>query len=329
MADGNKILFIRLNRIGDALITTPLLFELKRKLNCNITVLASSQNYFIFNNHLLTDEIIVFNKKSKSIFSLIKLLNKKKYDVIVDLHDDVSTTVSYIIAFSNCKYKIGLDKENNKLYTNVISKLDASSHHVIERIIELAKIFNVNPDSDKINIIYTPQNDSMKIAESFIKKHYKEKNLLIGINISAGSDARFWGVNNFKELISLLRGYGVNILLLCLERDLKNAWEIAGRDIQIFYRPLFDEFAAMVKHMDFLFTPDTSIVHIASAFKIPVFGIYVKYNTPDIIWYPYKSPFEALITTEPTLENVSFDLVKHKFVPFFEKHFYDYKSKQS
>jgi ADP-heptose:LPS heptosyltransferase len=329
MSEFSKILLIRLNRIGDALITTPLLFELKKKLNCNITVLASSQNYFIFNNHLLTDKIIVFNKKSESLFSLIKLLNKKKYDVIIDLHDDVSTTVSYIIAFSNCTYKVGLNKENNKLYTNVINKLDVSKHHVIERMMEFAKIFNVNPDTEKVNIFYTPKNDSIKIAESFITKHYEEKNFLIGINISAGSDARFWGVNKYKELISLLNGYGINILLLCLERDLKNAWEIAGRDIQIFYRPQFDEFAAMVKQLNFLFTPDTSIVHIASAFNLPMFGIYVKYNTQEMIWYPYKSPFETVITTEPTLENVSFDSVKQKFIPFFEKHFYEYKSKQS
>lgn len=324
-----RVLFIRLNRIGDALITTPLLYVLKKKLNCHITVLASTQNYFIFNNPELVDEIIIYNKKSENIFSLIKLINRKEYDIIVDLHDDISTTVSYLVAFSNCRFKVGLNKENNKLYTNVVKKLDTSHYHVVERIMEFTKVFNVTTEINNGNIIYTPKNESIKVAESFITKHYQIKNFLVGINISAGSDARFWGVNNYKALISLLTGYGVNILLLCIERDLKNAWEISGRDIQIFYRPLFDEFAAMVKQLDFLFTPDTSIVHIASAYKIPMFGIYVKYNTDDMIWYPYKSSYEAIITSEPTLENVSFDSVKQKFLPFFEKHLYDFKSKHS
>lgn len=329
ISENYRILFIRLNRIGDALITTPLLSVLKKKLNCHITVLASTQNYFIFDNPGLVDEIIIYNKKTQNLFSLIKLINRKEYNIIVDLHDDVSTSVSYLVAFSNSKFKVGLNKENNKLYTNVVKKLNSANYHVVERIMEFSKVFNVSPESSNGNIIYTPKNESIKVAGSFIHKHYQTKNFLIGINISAGSDARFWGVINYKSLISLLDSYGVNILLLCIERDLKNAWEISGRDIQIFYRPLFDEFAAMVKQLDFLFTPDTSIVHIASAFKIPMFGMYVKYNTNDMIWYPYKSHYEAIITSEPTIENVSFDTVKQKFVPFFEKQLYDFKSKHS
>jgi ADP-heptose:LPS heptosyltransferase len=78
--------------------------------------------------------------------------------------------------------------------------------------------------------------------------------------------------------------------------------------------------------LNVLFTPDTSIVHVASAFEKPVFGLYVKYNTKDIIWAPFKSPFDCVITQEPTLANVSFGSVKQKFIPFFEKFYYEYKT---
>jgi ADP-heptose:LPS heptosyltransferase len=82
--------------------------------------------------------------------------------------------------------------------------------------------------------------------------------------------------------------------------------------------PDFDEFCAAISKLDFLFTPDTSAVHIASAFNIPVFGLYVKYNTNDMIWSPYKSKFECIITTEPNLNTVSFEDTIAKFKPFFE-----------
>ena len=72
----SKILFIRLNRIGDALVTTPLLSEIKRQIGCKIFVLASSSNYFIFENPKLADEIVVYRKKANGIFSLIKMINK-------------------------------------------------------------------------------------------------------------------------------------------------------------------------------------------------------------------------------------------------------------
>ena len=47
---GSKILFIRLNRIGDALITTPLLHVIKKNLNAKIYVLADKKNYVAFNH---------------------------------------------------------------------------------------------------------------------------------------------------------------------------------------------------------------------------------------------------------------------------------------
>ena len=48
--------------------------------------------------------------------------------------------------------------------------------------------------------------------------------------------------------------------------------------------------------LDFLITPDTSVVHIASIKKIPIFGLYVKYNTDDMIWSAYNCDFEAVVT---------------------------------
>ena len=59
---GSKILFIRLNRIGDALVVTPLLKLIKDNLRCEIHVLADKKNYFVFANNPSIDNIIVFNK---------------------------------------------------------------------------------------------------------------------------------------------------------------------------------------------------------------------------------------------------------------------------
>jgi ADP-heptose:LPS heptosyltransferase len=322
----SKILFIRLNRIGDALVTTPLLYLCKKNLNCKIYVLASTNNYFVFNNSQLIDEIIIFNKKIKKISSAVNMINKLNFDAIVDLHDDVSTTVSYLMAFSNCKYKIGLNKKTSKLYNCIVRKLDASKYHIVQRTMEFAKPFNIKYDLNNTNIVYSPKTESLRIAEAFINKIFSNNRFLVGLNISAGSDARFWGVQRFKDTIDLLLNYDINLVILCVERDLKKAWEIAGRRVPIFYRPIFDEFSAMISKLNFLFTPDTSIVHIASAFKVPLFGIYVKYKTNDMIWSPFKSEFESIITTEPTLENLSFEQVKEKFIPFFEKKYYEYKN---
>lgn len=322
----SKILFIRLNRIGDALISTPLLKEFKNFFGCKNYVLASKNNYFVFNDPELIDEIIILNKKANSIKNLISKLNSYNFDVIIDLHDDVSTTVSYLLAAIQCEHKIGFKKNNNKLYSFTVPRLDSSKTHVIDRIMEFAKAFGINFNHSDINIHYTIPNSSISHTNDFILKHFETKKYLVGINISAGSDARFWGTQNYKNLISSLSNYDLNMVILCHEKDIDKAFEIASDIYPIYYTPSFEDFCAMIKNLNILFTPDTSIVHIASAFKIPVFGLYVKYNTKDKIWSPYKSPFEYVLTTEPTLENISFWEVKNKFIPFLEKFYYEYKT---
>ncbi len=75
----------------------------------------------------------------------------------------------------------------------------------------------------------------------------------------------------------------------------------------------------MISQLNLLLTPDTMAVHLASAFEIPVFGIYVHYNTDELIWSPYKSDFDCVVTKEPNLKNVTFEEVNKKFNPFLEK----------
>ena len=56
----SNLLFIRLNRLGDALVTTPLLHEIKNQLKCKVYVLADRKNHFIFKNNPSVDEVYYF-----------------------------------------------------------------------------------------------------------------------------------------------------------------------------------------------------------------------------------------------------------------------------
>ena len=47
----SKLLFIRLNRIGDALVVTPLFHIVKENLGCQIDILADKKNYFRSEEH--------------------------------------------------------------------------------------------------------------------------------------------------------------------------------------------------------------------------------------------------------------------------------------
>lgn len=316
----DKILLVRLNRIGDALVTSAFIEQLRSHTKAQIHVLADSKNYFVFKRIPAVNNIYVIRKNLEDYKTLFKMLRKEEYKVIVDLHDDVSTTTSLLISKLHAPYKFGLEKENSTIFTATIPKLDSSSTHVIERNLELLKLFGITPDRSKAGIHYSPEPASLEKAGDFIRKRFDAKKFTLGVNISAGSEARFWGIAKFQKLIKFLEQYNINVVLLSTTRDLRHAFRISDTREKIYYTPSFDEFAAIMSKLDMLFTPDTATVHLAAIYKVPVFGIYVKYNTDDMIWYPYGCDFDCVITKEPTVHNVSFNDVIAKFKPFLEKY---------
>lgn len=315
----SSILFIRLNRIGDALVTTPLLHEIKKQIGCGVIVLADSRNHFVFQHNPSVDEVIIYKKGLSGITGINKVIREKNIDAVVDLHDDVSTTVSFLVALAKVKYKFGLFRSNHSIFTHTVEKLNPSKFHVIERNLELGKLFNFNINKPEISVRYYPSEVAILKAKSELDKLNPRRQFLAGINISAGSDARFWGIDNYKKLFETLSNYNIKTVLFCSESDYQLAQQIIEKEI--IYPPTkeFGNFAAAIMNLNFLITPDTSVVHIASINKIPLFGIYVKYNTDDMIWSPYNTEFDCVITEEPTLKNMSFELVKNKLIPFLEK----------
>ncbi len=319
----SKILIIRLNRIGDALVTTPLLRLIKENSDCKIHLLADKKNHFVFINNKFVDKIIVWEKGITSYKNLVKKLNQENYDAVIDTHDDISTTVTLLLTKLKSTNKIGFDKGSETIYSHVVPKPDSTKTHIIERVIKLVEPFAINPVFKNVNIVYEPMRSSIDFLDDYLKKENLDGKYLFGLNISAGSDSRFWGVERYKILINELKKMGVSPLLISAAKDLDKAKEISNGEIKIFQNESFDIFAALISKLNFLFTPDTSVVHLASAYNIPMFGIYVKFNTNDMVWYPYQSKYELVITEEENFKNLETSEVIPKFIEFFKKVYYE------
>jgi len=106
----NSNLLYQVKSDWDALVTTPLLFEIKKAIGCHIFVLADKKNHFVFRNNPSIDEVIIYSKGLKGFFSINQIIKDRAIDAVVDLHDDVSTTVSYLIALAKTKYKTRIKK---------------------------------------------------------------------------------------------------------------------------------------------------------------------------------------------------------------------------
>lgn len=297
-----KFLFIRQDRIGDVLISTPLFGVLKKHYpRAIIDVLLSESNHFVLENDPLIHTRWMYRKKIGRIISLIRALRNECYDFVIDLMDNPSTTSTVLCLLINAKWNIGIDKDNRFVYDIIVPMLSRRETHIIDRIAQLLIPFHIDPRAEKFDVRYYTSFES----EEFVNRFLRQKNMfshpIIGVNISAGGDVRFWGVENFKGLLNHLRNMypEYKSLLLFQPSDERRAQMIAESHQSVVLSPVtssFDQFAAFVKRLSFLVTPDTAAVHLASAFKVGTVVLYVQSNKALRIWEPYGTDYECIVT---------------------------------
>jgi ADP-heptose:LPS heptosyltransferase len=304
-----KYLFIRQDMIGDVLISTPLFGILKNKYpKAQIDVLLSPKNYFVLQNDPLIRKRWIYDKHPLHTIGLIRDIRRENYDFTVDLMDNPSATSTILCLLSGAKETIGLEKKNSYAYSTVIPLLSRKNSHIIERIAQLLTSFDIHVRNEDISVRYTPLESSREKAARFLKENFQAGKKIVGINISAGGEVRFWGVAHYKNLLEyLLKTYPqLQIAVLYKPEHREKAVEIAGSsDAKI--SPLtnsFDEFAALIEKMSLLITPDTSAVHLTSAFHIPAVVLYVQSNKELRIWEPFNTEYEAIVTNRDDLSTI-------------------------
>lgn len=306
-----KYLFIRQDRIGDVLVSTPLLHALKARYpGATVDFLLSTNNHFVLLNEPLVRKRWVYEKTFVSAVKIILAIRKEQYDFVIDLMDNPSATSTVFCALSGGVWIVGLSKENAYTYDVVVPLLSRKETHIIDRLAMLLTVFGINPEDADLKVHYNvlPENKGFA-AEAFAKYRFANKRV-IGINISPGEGTRFWGTENYQALIRWLRSTFQNspILVLFQPSDRTVAQGIAKPFPEVILSPetrTFDQFSGMVERLWILITPDTSAVHLAAAFSIPSVVLYVQSNKDLRVWEPYGSRSETVVTEVDDLRTIS------------------------
>ncbi len=306
-----KYLFVRQDRIGDVLVSTPLIHAMKdRYPNASVDFLLSSNNHFVLANEPLVRKRWIYDKTAASAIDILRKVRREQYDFVIDLMDNPSATSTVLCALAGGKWNVGLSKENAYTYDITVPLLSRKETHIIDRLAMLLTVFGIKRDDVDLKVHYNLLSESQDFASGFLKAHGQREQTLIGINISPGEGTRFWGVENYQALIRWLhKEHGQSpIVILYQPSDKSVAQTITQPFSEVLLSPetkTFDQFAALVQALWILITPDTSAVHLAAAFSIPSVVMYVQSNKDLRIWEPYGSLSETVVTDIDDLRGIT------------------------
>ena len=138
----SRILLIQTAYIGDVILMTPLLENLKRLApQASIDVLVNHNNASVLKEHPKINELLLWNKKeqkNRNLARLMQKVRKKKYQVVINCHRYASTGIITIL--SGAKQKIGFETSPMaRWYSERVPHSIPSDLHEVDRNLSLLK----------------------------------------------------------------------------------------------------------------------------------------------------------------------------------------------
>jgi len=292
-------------KLGDCVLLTPLIRILrKNRPDLNIYIIAFSR---ISAGFFETDPDVtaVYHAKRKPGKYRREVLSMT-FDVLFNTKDHPSTHFLLQSSLIRARYKVGHANEFHEGLFDRLLTMDFSAHMALKNCALL----------DLIGIRYSEEDCRPSLAPlplppeltGFLRQLDNKK--LTGINISAGEPNRVWAETKWNGLISrfperhfiVLSGPDEHAVKHMIEQSCQNI--IASPRTGNLYEVL-----RIVEKLDMLITPDTSLIHIASATKTPVVGLYREAPQDVSRFGPFRIPFELVISGTGEVSDIEIDTV--------------------
>ncbi|UCD63938.1 MAG: glycosyltransferase family 9 protein [Candidatus Zixiibacteriota bacterium] len=327
-----RVLFLRPEKIGDMIISFPVFDGLKRHFpHIKIAVLGSPRNYAIIKNDPRFDRVFLYRKSPLRDIRELMAMRREKYDCVIDMIGNDSVTALFLSQLcAPGKPRIGVGKQKYREYYDFnYDHRRGNTGHIIENTLKLLEAFAI--DSESISCYSRPYiNERADTrARDFIGTltNGDRSILKIGYNMSAGSPTRIWAEEKSTDLLKRLLRFspGCRIVLFTVPSERKRGLRLKeqlGEGVEIVPDGIdLIGASALINYLDIMITPDTSLVHIARAFEVPVVGLYSRYMKNFLLWRPYGQHSGAVVSgCDGNIFDITVDQVYDTFVELVEEY---------
>ena len=276
-------------------------------------VLASPANAAVIDGADYVNDIIVFDKRATTSYpSALLRLRRGRYDAVIDcMVTAPSVTTLLLILASGARYRVGIAGRGNDAAFNVTVPAETKPHaHMADLLAALARAFDVELTTSERRPSLTLTPDETARAERVWSARGRPDGHRILVNVSAGTSDRLWPDDNYVAIMRHLReragGGDAVFRVIGAPTERGRAEYVAEHGGGEFVpTPSIRDAFALVAGADFVFTPDTSIVHAASAFQVPCVAMHYRGKAEQ--WGLYGTPGESVEHSDSTLRTLSVD----------------------
>jgi ADP-heptose:LPS heptosyltransferase len=308
-----RVLFLRHDRIGDMILSTGILRAIAQSHpTVKLDVLASKTNAPVLQSEPYLNEVLAFDRKSTRRYpAVFRDLRRRGYDAVIDcMVTAPSTTTLLLMLASGARHRIGVaGRGNDFAYTLPVPARDEADH-IVDKLGALVAAFGLQPASVDLRPRVRLTADELKQGEHAWQggQNRAASGPRVLVNISAGRAHHYWPDDRFvrvlQSVVSAFRN--AEVVVVSSPADRERAEAIAERGGG---RLVADEgirhAMSIVACADIVFTPDTSISHVCSAFDKPVVVLHPRGFAR--LWGPYRTEGIALESTTDAVTGIAAD----------------------
>ena len=296
-----SILFLRYDgKIGDMIVNSLMFREIKKVYpDIRIGVIARGAAIDIIKDNPNVDKIYKYYKDRKKIKDLALKIKEEKYDLLIDFSEMLRVNQMMLINLCRARINTGLDRKDWELFDlSIESGKDFKwTEHITKRY--LAYLIKLGLKKENIDISYDIYLEDEKKYEAFFNEIKESKKLIL--NPYGASKHKSFSIETLENIITYLKDKDIAIILTYFGDKYKEL-EFLEKKYKYVYIPkkiesILDT-AILIKKSDYVISPDTSIVHIASAFNKKMITVYPpkggKYGVDHLVWAP-KSEYSRVI----------------------------------
>jgi ADP-heptose:LPS heptosyltransferase len=275
-----KILVIRISAMGDVAMTVPVLRSfIERYPQVKISALSQKRYAPFFTSgktHYIGIELRHY-QGLRGLYSLFKVLQKERFDVVLDLHDVLrSNVLRFFFRFIGTKvFVIDKGRRDKRALTRRKNKVFSPLKTSVERYADVFRDAGFALDVNCVNA-YTPD-EEIPFRVKALLPPMDEKCVCIGIAPCAAHVGKIYPYAKMAEVVDYFSSKGCKLYFFGSdsEKKIMQEWEskyphclsVAGK------LSLKDEIM-LISQLDLMISMDSANMHIASLVGVPVVSIW-------------------------------------------------------
>jgi len=328
--DARRVLAVRLDNLGDVLVTSPALRAIKESLpQISLTLLASPVGAQVGRLNPYVDDVIVYQAPWMDPWSqlpqdtdreraMVETVAAGRFDgaIIFTSFRQSSLPAAYLCYMAGIPLRLAASIDGPGSLLTTRHKHPEHMMHEVERGLDLVGAIGLGAQADDL-VLKTPDDARVRLAQRLPSpprepspptplptagEGGRRGGLLVVVHPGCSMPARTYPWQMFGRVVDLLverMGATVVVTGAADERELvervRGCVQEPNRDRVLGMAGTlpFDEFCALIERADLTITNNTGTMHVSAAVKTPVVALFALTNPPEQ-WGPWRVPHRQL-----------------------------------